>query len=247
MKKVLILEDNVSILAYLDKLIKEVDSNLTTFALSNAKDAYQCVLENQIDLFIIDIILEPNHPGDTSGLKFAEAVRNIKGYSFIPLIFITSLEDSKYTSYELTHCYSFIEKPFDPEQVKNVVQQCLKFPDLDNGNKKLTFRADGAILSVDQKDIIYVQCQNHDLHVITDKNGIIEVPYITLKKFLKEVGSPDFVQCSRNTVYSMTYFEYLDPVNGIIRVKNGDRLNVGPRFKRKVKEVIYGKSNNLHP
>ena len=247
LKKVLILEDNASILMYLEKLVKEVECNLSTFTLSNIKDAYQCALENQIDLFIIDIILEPNKPGDTSGFKFAEAIRRIKGYAFVPLIFVTSLEDMQNISYEVTHCYSFVEKPFDPVQVKNVVQQCLKFPDIENRNKKLVYRVDGVLLSVNQNDIIYVQCQNHDLYIYTDRNGVIKVPYLTLKKFMHEISSTEFLQCSRDTVCNMEYFENCDPVNGIIQVKNGDRLNVGPRFKRKVREVIYGKSNNLHP
>ena len=90
LKKVLILEDNPVTLEYVSKLVKEVDCNLAVYKYKNTKDAYQCILENRIDLFIIDIILEPNCPGDISGFKFAEKMRKIEGYSFIPLIFIAT-------------------------------------------------------------------------------------------------------------------------------------------------------------
>ncbi len=128
MRKVLILEDNEHILYAMEKLAKEVDDKLIIYTYSNARDAYEGMLKHKMDLFILDIILDTKVPGDVSGLYFAESVRKIREYKFTPLIFVTSLNDSKFVSYEDFHCYSFIEKPFDPVRVKNTIKECLQFP-----------------------------------------------------------------------------------------------------------------------
>ena len=72
-------------------------------------------------------------------------------YLFTPLVFVTSLEDSKFISYEKLHCYSFIEKPFDPRRVKEIIQQCMRFPKRISDNRTLYFKRDGIILSVEYK------------------------------------------------------------------------------------------------
>lgn len=128
LKSILVLEDNPAALEHLSAIIKVLDMRNDVYSFMNLKDAYQCAMERAIDLFLIDIILDTSHPGDVSGLKFAENIREVEAYRFTPIIFITSLEDPKLYTYEKLHCYHFIEKPFKEEQVKQSVEQCLKFP-----------------------------------------------------------------------------------------------------------------------
>ena len=73
MKKVLILEDNPVMLEHLSNIVKETKTKACVFSFDNLKDAYQCVMERRIDLFIVDIILDVSLPGDSSGLRFIEA------------------------------------------------------------------------------------------------------------------------------------------------------------------------------
>lgn len=246
MKKVLILEDNRNTLCFLEKLAKETDSNLVIYPFSNAKDACECMLDHKIDLFIVDIILNPHIPGDTTGLYFAKKVRMIEHYKFIPLIFITSLEDSKFISYEEFHCYSFIEKPFDPQRVKDMVKECLRFPEVKTSSKSLFFRKDGIILAVNLNDIVYVESVCHVLHIHTKNNDVVKIPYMTLKKFLQQADNPNMRQCRRNTVINLTYFENEDPANRVIKLTNGDRVEVGMTYKNFMRDVLHGVSNDLH-
>lgn len=134
MKKILVLEDNPMTLGYITSLIQEIDTKNTIFECSDVKDAYQYALEKDIDLFIIDIILDTSRPGDSSGLKFVDGIRGIDRYAFTPVIFVTSLEDARLYTYEKLHCYSFIEKPFAPNMLKELVRQCLNFPSVEKKN-----------------------------------------------------------------------------------------------------------------
>lgn len=239
LKNVLILEDNLVTNGYLQEIVQEIDNKNRSFAFTNIKDAYQCVLEKRIDLFIIDIILDASVPGDSSGLKFVDRIRQINNYAFTPVIFITSLEDAKLYTYEKLHCYSFIEKPFDSEKLKVTIRECLNFPDVVEKRKTLYFRKDGIILAVDREDIVYAESINHIMNIHTMRGDALKIPYITLKKLMEEVDSTDMIQCSRSTIVNIAYIDNVDIPNQIIQLKNGmGNVEIGIMYKKKLKEIF---------
>lgn len=237
LKKILILEDNPAALEYLAGIVRELDPRNTIFTFDNCKDAYQCAMERTIDLFLVDIILDTTHPGDASGLKFVENMRKIEHYSFTPILFVTSLEDVRSYTYERLHCYSFIEKPFDVNKVKQTVNQCLRFPGYTPATKTLYFRKEGIILAVEREEIVYAESINHVMHIHTKQGDVLKLPYITIKKLLEETDSLDIVQCSRNAVINKNFVQNVDIPNRIIQMK-GDfgRVEIGLMFKKSVKE-----------
>lgn len=204
---------------------------------SGIKDAYQCALEKDIDLFIIDIILDTSRPGDSSGLKFVDGIRKIDRYAFTPVIFVTSLEDARLYTYEKLHGYSFIEKPFNPNKLKELIMQCLKFPSVEKKRKTMYFRKDGIILAADREDIVYAESINHTLNIHTVQGDLLSVPYITLKKFLEDVDSDCFVQCSRSAVVNKCYIHSVDITNRVIQLtKQMGTVEIGIRYKKDLKE-----------
>lgn len=84
MFKILVLEDdkklNDSVCVFL------ANNGYSTVAVSNTKDAYNAIYENQFDLIISDIIV----PGE-NGFDFATNVR--KSNAEIPILFMTALDD----------------------------------------------------------------------------------------------------------------------------------------------------------
>lgn len=239
MKKILILEDNLVTNRYLKEIMLNIDIKKEIFSFTNVKDAYQCVMEKQIDLFIVDIILDTNKPGDTSGLKFVDSVRRMNSYTFTPVIFVTSLEDSKLYTYEKLHCYSFIEKPFAPEKLKALVIECLNFPGSGEIKKTLYFRKEGIILAVDREDIVYAESINHIMNIHTMRGDVLKIPYITLKKLMEEVDSTDMIQCSRSTIVNIAFMDNVDIPNQIIQLKEGfGSVEIGIMYKKKLKEIF---------
>lgn len=239
MKKVLILEDNGAMLEYLCGLVGEVGTKTMVFPFDNAKDACQCALKTTIDLFLVDIILDTHRPGDTSGLQFVEEIRQIRRYGFTPVIIVTSLYDEKLVTYETLHCYSFIEKPFDGDRLKRLVEEALAFPGIENRAKILKFHKDGIILAVESGRIVYVESVNHVLHIHTAYGDVIRIPYRTIKGFLQEADSSDFLQCSRSTVVNVRFVHNVDLVNRVIQFQEGmGRVNIGVMYKNQVKEMF---------
>lgn len=238
MKKILILEDNPTTLKNLTQIVQNVDAKNVAYSFRDLKDAYQCAMDKVIDLFIVDIILDRNIPGDSSGLKFVENIRKVNHYAFVPIIFVTSLEDAKLYTYENLHCYSFIAKPFDVERLEQLVEQCLRFEESRNTSKTLYFRKDGIILAVEREDIVCAESINHIMHIHTKQGDVLEIPYITLKKLLDDLDFADFIQCSRSAIINQKYIDNLDIPNQVVQLKNGyGRVGIGIRFKKNLKDL----------
>lgn len=75
--------------------------------------------------------------------------------------------------------------------------------------------------------------------IYTRQGDVLKIPYITLKKFLKEVDDPDFIQCSRNTIINRKYIQNVDIPNRIIHLKGSDGMvEIGVIFKKHVKGCL---------
>ena len=97
MKAVLIIEDNAASMEMLAKITNEVDPEIVVHRAVNQNEAYASAMRISIDLFLIDIMLDPKNPGDVSGMRFANRIRMVERYKYVPMIFITALEDADCT------------------------------------------------------------------------------------------------------------------------------------------------------
>lgn len=236
MKKILILEDNPMTRKFVEEIAGELEIKTEVFAFDNVKDAYVCAMEKAIDCFIIDIILDTRVPGDTSGLRFVQSIREVKNYVLTPVIMLTSLEDARLYTYEQLHCYRFMEKPFKPTELKNILEECLGYRDR-NVSKTLTYHIDGVIMVADVCDIVYVEVNRRILQIHTRKFGTLSIPYKTIKSFLEEADCEDMIQCSKHCVVNRNYIECFDAVNRVIRLRdNRGELDVGRKYRADVEE-----------
>lgn len=236
MKRILILEDEPMIRNVVKHLIEESEVKAEVYDFDNIKEAYQCALEKQINCFIVDIILNTKVPGDTSGLKFVESIRKIKKYTLTPVIMLTSLQDMKYHTYDIFHVYSFVEKPFAPERLQHLIEECFGGEKAE-AEKYLFFHVDGVIMTVELEDFVYAEKQNRSLLIHTNHHGVLKVAYKTLKAFLEEAACDDLIQCSRFCVVNRDYIESYDSVNRMIRLRNDHGTkDVGGKYKRDLEE-----------
>jgi len=236
-KQILILEDNQVMLENISHLVTEVTSDVKVYAVDNVAEASKIILEHTIDIFIVDIILDTSKPGDVSGLNFVAHIRKIEKYMFSPVIIVTSLDNPKMYSYEELHCYGYIEKPFNPEKVKELLRQVMQFPAKIKEKITINFRKDGIVIPVDCNDIVFVESMGHNLYVHMKNKDVLEVPYKTLKELIMEVEGSDLIQCNRHTVVNKNYVENLDYVNRYITLKNElGKVDIGGTFKNNLKD-----------
>lgn len=246
MRKVVILEDNEVMRRDLCRIIEGLHKNVEVYCAANMKDAYHIAMEQQIHLFLVDIILEPSNPGDISGLRFVQEIRGVKRYEYMPVIFITSLQDPKMYSYSQLNCFGFIEKPFDEKVVKKYVSKALNFPIVSDHDRYIYFRKEGITYSVCVDEIYYIDICRRSL-TIHYENGELEVPYKTCKEILRELGSESFIQCSRYKIINRHCIEHIDYARRFIKLKNVDELiEIGPMMKNKFREEMTNDGTGIH-
>jgi len=216
--KVLIVEDNKAHADALDKIIRDLNRDLQVYFAYDLEEAFQVVLEQHINLFLVDIILKNDKPGDVSGLNFVREIRNITKYKFVPVIFITSLEDPRLYSYSQLHCFKYIEKPFDEVQVRKAVLEALEFPVMEDEERYIYFRKDGVVYSKCIKEIVHIENSKRRI-VVQCVNDRLEIAYKTCEEILKELDSEMFIQCSRYDIVNKKYIDYIDYANRFVKMK----------------------------
>ena len=154
MKTILILEDNDSNREMLVKIIEDLEMKTVIKSAINQKEALELAMKHNIDLFLIDIMLDTSVPGDVSGMKFAESIRSVKRYKYVPIIFVTALEDPRLHAYSDIHCYYYVEKPYDPVKVSSVIMEALEVPKENEEDHNVFFRKEGVLFKKSTTDII---------------------------------------------------------------------------------------------
>ena len=234
-KTVLIIEDDKDQLEMLAQLVLSVDENAMIYRAQNEKTAYKILMEQTIDVFLVDIILDPGKPSDTSGVRLVEKVRKVTRYMFTPVIFVTSLEDPSMYCFTDLNCIGYIEKPFDPERIRKLLSRALNYSTLREKEVSLTFRRDGVLYPVDLKKIVYMESESHVLAVHLSNHTTLEIPYKTCKQILEEVDADCLVQCSRKTVVNRNFVSSVDIVNRYITFEdNLGRVEIGLTYKKKM-------------
>lgn len=234
-KRVMIIEDNISTLMLLSDMVKSVSDDAEIKEFLSMEGTYETAVVSTIDLFLVDIIVDKDIQADTSGIRFVDRIRKIQRYEFTPVIFITSLEDPKLYAYSELHSFSYIEKPFDYDYVKNIISMALRFPDLKKSESTLFFRKEGILFSVKSSEILYIESIRHKMYVYRINGDVMIIPYRTCRKIIEESDDDNLIQCSRNTIINRKYVDNIDFTNRYIKMKGIEKLiDIGITYQRKI-------------
>ncbi len=237
MKKILILEDNEAHMKALNRILSDIN-DIQIFEAYNMAQANYMLSFNVFDVFLIDIILDTKVPGDVSGIDFVNQIRDNKRYQYTPVIFITSLEDPKLAAYKELHCYNYIEKPFDPEEVLKTVKEAIEIPVPLPKKEYVYFRKDGILYSVKVDEIVYivVSRQGVEIHTIRD---CLKLSYRTISEVMKDLDHTDFLQCNRSMIVNKAYIEHIDSTNRYIKLKGLDTVvEIGSIMKKQFRDML---------
>lgn len=237
-RTILIVEDDKPYMKALVGIAKQCDNTGAVFCAETKEEAYTYAVEEQIDLFLIDIILNNGNPQDVSGMKFAENLRQMDRYKFVPIIFITALIDEYMHAFHKLHSYGYVEKPFDNNKLRELITSALEFPlASDKENLYLYFRQDGVIYSIIIEIIMWIETKNRILIVHTEDEDI-EIRYKTCNSIRKELPRKRFLQCSRKAIVNRKYIKSIDRINRYIKLKNGTDIEIGSIMRKKFFEEL---------
>lgn len=236
---VLILEDKKNNRDALCKIISSCTGVTSIYTFSGRGDALQCAMDNHIDLFLLDIILEPDKGNDNSGILFAENIRKYNEYKLTPIIFITVLAGLERDLLKRIHCYDYIEKPIgDGKLVKKHIKEVL---DAISTGKKTDSREyiplhyDGIGYMIFLDEVIFFENKSGTLyiHMVDDE---IRVPNYSAKKFNGKIRRSRFLTPIYGTYVNTDYIANVDFRNREVYMKNDSVVPIGGRKFKKFKE-----------
>lgn len=240
-KTVLIVEDCRPQLAMLEKLVLEVKPETKVYPVDNIDAAYAVMLKKTIDVFIIDIILDTTKPGDTSGIELAKRIREIEKYLLAPIIFVTSMEDTTKYAYTNLNCLGYVEKPFSPDRVKELVEKALHHTTDKRGNASICFGKDRILYPVKIDEILYIESVKQTVYVHKKDGQILTFPYLTCQKILDRADTDCLFQCARGVIINKDYVVNIDISNKYITLEGVvEKIEIGVSFKKKVLEEFLG-------
>lgn len=231
--EVLILEDKKNTRSALYNIVSSCDGVTEIYCCSNRKEAYLCAMEHEIDLFLLDIILEPEEKNDNSGILFAEKLRSVNKYKLTPIIFITVLMGLERELLKKIHCYDYIEKPIgDGRLLRRHLEEVLDA--ISSGKRHETreyipLHYDGIGYMVFLDEVVYFENKQGVLHIhMLDEE--IAIPNLSAKSFMKRIKQTKFLTPVYGTSVNLNYIDSVDFRNREVYMKySNDVIPIGGR------------------
>lgn len=245
-RRIMILEDDRIAMENIMRIISGLHKDIAVFCADTLEKAYSIVMEQQIHLLIVDIILKPENPCDVSGFRFVQELREMKKYAYVPVIFVTSLEDPKLYSYSELNCFGYIEKPYDEEMVRKYVLRALDFPIKEDKDRCIYFRRDGIAYCRHVSEIYYLEISRRRI-LVHCRDEVLEIPYKTSEEIMKELDSPEFVKCSRHFIVNKRHIDLIDYTRRYIKMRNlDDLIEIGATMKKRLRVELENESGGLY-
>lgn len=230
-RNVLIVEKQDVTRSHLENVIADMGANI--FSAANAREAYTIALEYNIDVFLIDIILDSHNSKDTSGIKFALQMREIRKYARAIMIFITFVEDPAMEAYTKLHCFRYLKKPLTAEMIRSTMREALELPRITLQERDyIALPSSGIYVVKKLRDIIYAE-KNGKVMTVYTVGDSVSMNYVTIPWLLERLGLERFVQCSKNALLNMDYIGWVNVGKGMVEFRDGlGNAKIGPKFKK---------------
>lgn len=242
MTRILILEDSEDCLRAITAMVEKVSGHVCAVPANSLEEA-RAALDNgaqpPFQAFLLDINLKADDSGDISGITFAREVRMKKEYAFTPIVMVTSLANMELMAYRELHCYQYLVKPYNEEDIQKLVGKLLFWSQQGGtGDAFVIVKKDGINYKLFCKDIVCVKAVPRGVHIVLVKEEM-KVLYLSIKQLLEKLPGDKFLQVHRMCVVNQDYIDYVDTVNGLIRMKNGGQVEIGITYKNEIRKKLH--------
>lgn len=240
MTRILILEDSKDCLKAITAMVEKVSDRVCAVPANSLEEARAalCKAQQPFQAFLLDINLNIDDTDDISGITFAREVRMKREYAFTPIVMITSLANMELTAYRELHCYQYLIKPYQEQDIEKLVGKLLFLSQ--QGETREDFvvvKKDGVNYKLFCKDIVCIKAVPRGVNFVLAKEEM-KVSYLSIKQLLDKLPKEKFLQVHRMCVVNQDYIDYVDTVNGLVSMKNGNRTEIGVTYKNEIKKRL---------
>jgi len=195
-KHILVLDDDPNHLTSVKKLLEDRLTECEVTPASCMKEGKALLLARDYDLFILDIVLF-----DGSGLDFAQTIRSIPKFSLTWIIFISGHDAYALEAIRGAHCYDYIVKPYDADELVNMAMRLLEtsLTKKESTDGYLRITQKGLCYKINFDDILYIEVNNRltDIHTVYQTYAVRHWP---LEKIKKQLAGGSLLQCHRSFI-----------------------------------------------
>lgn len=218
---VIIVEDDFMQRDILKKMVLSMDEYMEIHEADSENSALDIIKKHDINMFLIDISLK-----ESSGLELAMKIRNIDKYHFSQIIFLTTHMEYVTQAFKQTHCYDYIIKPYNQDEVQAMLHRLIRYENsrLDNVNdnlndyskkmdKKIPVNLKNgicALIKID--DIVFIEIVGRVCEINTIR-GMYEANNTSLKKIMELIDSKDIVQSHKSFAVNKNYIFMIERIS----------------------------------
>lgn len=216
--KALVVEDDVTQLNGVINILSDAFPDITLSYASDYDEAVELIDREAFDFYLLDIELNSANPEKT-GIVLGEYIRSIKGNELVPILFLTALAYEAPNAINKTHCYDYLVKPYDREQLINSVTKLLDSPIMLEQPLRLK-GIDGVYFQIYPNDIICIKSDRRTMNIYTIKRHLV-TNNIRLEELLRLLPSY-IIRCHKSYAINIHHIDNVDKQNAIIKSTSPD-------------------------
>jgi DNA-binding LytR/AlgR family response regulator len=243
MKNILLAEDDIKQCENLRKMLHMIDIKFNIYEAEDKNEALEISKDVHIELFFIDISLK-----SSSGLDLALELRKIPKYEFTWVVFLTTHVEYLTQAFKQAHCYDYIVKPYNKDEIINMVKKFSLHSQNSNNSVKEDERKfiflelkNGVNMKFYIDEMIFVESimRTCIVHTIRDSYTLKK---ISLKKILQLINCDYVMQSHKSFLVNIKYISSINKVDSRsseIHFENCDRVAfLGYSFRDSVLEKL---------
>jgi two-component system response regulator LytT len=240
---IILVEDDSMQREILKKMILSIHESIKIYEADSENSALDIIEKYDINMFLIDINLK-----ESSGLDLAIRIRKILKYEFKQIIFLTTHMEYITQAFKQTHCYDYILKPYDKEEVQamlnkiilnetNSSNNIIDSDEIEADREIIITLKNGIYIGIKINDILFIEVKGKNCEVNTIK-GMYISSNTTLKKMLQLINSEYIIQSHRAFAVNKKYIckiEKLDFKLSVVYINECDKTALlGYKYKDNV-------------
>lgn len=207
---IILVEDDSMQREILKTMIFSTYESIKIYEADSESTALDIIKNNNINMFLIDISLK-----ESSGLELAMKIRNIPKYEFSQLVFLTTHGDYMLQAFKQIHCYDYILKPYNKNDVQAMLNKLIdrEINNLSNEKNDSTEDEDkefvikirnNVLVRVKINDILFIEVngRNCEINTVSEVYTYIN---ISLKKILELIDCEYIVQSHKAFAINKNY------------------------------------------
>lgn len=215
------------------------------FTANNVTDADEILQETDIDILILDTVYKGFKRGEYLGVEWVERFRETEKYMFLPVIFISSMEEPLNYAYMELKCIGFFPRKFETERLLKVLRRAMYYTTYRDDENYVVPRNYGVYYPIKVKEIVYAQVKDRLLYIHKQDGEVLEIMHMNLSQLYESSESICILQCNKSTLVNKNYVAKVDLKEKYLLLKeNSTQIKIGKPYEEAIRRRFLMKNQD---